>query len=47
MEGLVFTEDGRRVAIYILTGLLRERARSVGWGVAVVVHSLVGEKGDE
>jgi hypothetical protein len=41
------SDDGRRVAIYILTGLLRKRAGSVGWGVAVVVHSVLGEKGDE
>ena len=42
-----FTRDGKRVAIYILTGLLGKRAGSVGWGVAVVVHSLFGDKGDE
>lgn len=41
------SDDGRRVAIYILTGLVGKRTGSVGWGVAVVVHNLVGEKGDE
>jgi hypothetical protein len=47
MEGSEFTDDGRRAAIYILTGLLRKRAGTVGWRVAVVVHSLLAEKGDE
>jgi hypothetical protein len=41
MEESEFTDDGRRVAIYILTGLVGERAGRVGWCVAVVVHSFI------
>jgi hypothetical protein len=41
------SDNGKKVAIYILTGLLGKRTGRVGWGVSVVVHSVLGDQGDE